>query len=513
MGKVKKSTILSEEQLNTLQEDKILLSCLSRFCNTTEEKLLDVLTIKNKKNIKKAHYINTKRIEHKYNYWYHNYFQKKWTKKRLISIPDPELKKVQENIKTHLQKIPVSLSSIWWGKWNNSKRNAELHAQNQYQISLDIKDAFPSINDQRVYKNLQGALGNKTLNLRFPYLKPEQKDLFLRAVTYLCTNLNKLPQGAPTSSHIQNIVMSEIDKKIEKLLFSLHYPNAKYSRYVDDMTVSFSARPTSIVLQEQCKKYITQLEDTLSLENIEEKKNSFKQIVSDIQSHTFTLTDKSEHVFLMDRSRNIINFFREKIENSEDNNEMKTVFSDLIDTLLKLNWSNIHYSWDRIKDIQKKLYTLLRNEWRKINPQKTKTRTPQSNTPRRVNKLVIDKENNIWIEASKKEAYMDVLTKLHKLTVEEVPMEMHKESFGKIYKNNDERIHQIISYLKGVRNYLVTVYWVNYFGEWKGMPKKLEEILDANLRKWKNYKDRGECYYRKKEQEESQTDWENSEAE
>ncbi|NVJ47272.1 MAG: RNA-directed DNA polymerase [Cytophagia bacterium] len=87
---------------------------------------------------------------------------------------------------------------------------------------------FPSISQKQVFN---------CLNQHF-----EDKDLSLK-ISKLCTFKKKLPQGAPTSPMLSNIVFKEIDEKIT------HHCNSKlivYTRYADDLTFS-SNNKTSLV--------------------------------------------------------------------------------------------------------------------------------------------------------------------------------------------------------------------------------------------------------------------------
>lgn len=57
------------------------------------------------------------------------------------------------------------------------------------------------------------------------------------ALANLCTVNNQLPQGAPTSPYIANIIFYNIDKRI----FSYcQKNNLRYTRYADDITISGS---------------------------------------------------------------------------------------------------------------------------------------------------------------------------------------------------------------------------------------------------------------------------------
>ncbi|MEI8252730.1 MAG: hypothetical protein WCG25_03115 [bacterium] len=71
--------------------------------------------------------------------------------------------------------------------------NALFHRPNKYLYTTDIKNAYPSVNSYRVYKNLSTAM-SKNLELSFPYLNDEQKQIFFIYLTVLVTLNDELPQ-------------------------------------------------------------------------------------------------------------------------------------------------------------------------------------------------------------------------------------------------------------------------------------------------------------------------------
>lgn len=119
--------------------------------------------------------------------------------------------------------------------------NAAVHKGQNYVFNIDLKDFFPSIEQRRVLKRL----GAKPFNF-----KPEIALLF----SGLCamrvkretpdeskehdldkTYIYVLPQGAPTSPIITNMICDTLDRRLSALAkrFGLHY-----SRYADDITFS-----------------------------------------------------------------------------------------------------------------------------------------------------------------------------------------------------------------------------------------------------------------------------------
>jgi RNA-directed DNA polymerase len=71
---------------------------------------------------------------------------------------------------------------------------------------------------------------------------------FPKTISYylsnLCTYNNQLPQGAPTSPALANLAAKKLDYRIDLLLKKLNNKDLcfSYSRYADDITVSFNGK-------------------------------------------------------------------------------------------------------------------------------------------------------------------------------------------------------------------------------------------------------------------------------
>ena len=96
-------------------------------------------------------------------------------------------------------------------------------------------------------------------------------------LTCLCTCNKKLPQGAPTSSYISNLVMKDFDCIIGAYCES---NNISYTRYSDDMTFSGNFDPSIIIKKVRNMLYILGLE--LNDEKICVISNDYKQVVTGI---------------------------------------------------------------------------------------------------------------------------------------------------------------------------------------------------------------------------------------
>lgn len=114
--------------------------------------------------------------------------------------------------------------------------NASVHCRQRYVLNFDLEDFFPTINFGRV----QGFfISNRSFQLH-----PNIALL----IAQLACHERKLPQGAPTSPIISNLIGHILDIRLSKLA-KAH--GCAYSRYADDITISTSRPefPEAIAVQ------------------------------------------------------------------------------------------------------------------------------------------------------------------------------------------------------------------------------------------------------------------------
>ncbi len=140
---------------------------------------------------------------------------------RVIHAPARPLKLIQRAILDKiLYKIPISKSVHGFTKGRSIVSNATPHTNKKIIVNIDIKDFFPSITYQKVYQTFK--------NLGYsPYIS--------WILTELLTYKGSLPQGAPTSPMMSNIICRRMDKRIEKFA---EKNGLSYTRYADDITLS-----------------------------------------------------------------------------------------------------------------------------------------------------------------------------------------------------------------------------------------------------------------------------------
>ena len=150
------------------------------------------------------------------------------TVRELLS-PDPLLKKIQRNIlRNVLEELPVSPHATAYRRGSGILGNASPHQGRKQILKLDIRDFFGSITYLMVYRNA------------FPriYYPPSVATL----LAHLCCCRDYLPQGAPTSPAVSNLVMKPFDDHVGKWCKER---GITYTRYCDDMIFSgdFDAGP------------------------------------------------------------------------------------------------------------------------------------------------------------------------------------------------------------------------------------------------------------------------------
>lgn len=106
--------------------------------------------------------------------------------------------------------------------------NAKAHLYNDFFIKTDIKNFFVSINHNVLKKKIYKELSH--------VMSPRDCELLLKK----CTISDKgLPLGLITSPILSNIYLKDFDIALYKKLSKLDCNNIIYTRYADDMIISF----------------------------------------------------------------------------------------------------------------------------------------------------------------------------------------------------------------------------------------------------------------------------------
>lgn len=183
---------------------------------------------------------------------------------RTIYSPNPLLKSIQRKIlKNILNNKKVSKYAKAYKKGISIKENALPHLNQPLILKLDITDFFENIEYYDIYRSCFGI----------EYFPPSVGHL----LTTLCTYESRLPQGAPTSAYISNIILRDFDEEIGNWC---EKNNINYTRYSDDMTFSGDFNPHEIISLVRKKLYYLNLK--LNNKKIKVINNSQQQRITGI---------------------------------------------------------------------------------------------------------------------------------------------------------------------------------------------------------------------------------------
>jgi len=151
---------------------------------------------------------------------------------RFLRVPDSRLKHFQKKLLLLLEKIYVPRNPAHgFISGRSCITNAERHQGRPFALNLDIENFFGSITARRI-KGLFEAL--------------DIPDDTVQLLLTLVTVSDQLPQGAPTSPILSNMVCFRLDRRFQEFCKAHHY---RYTRYADDITIS-SFRPPAELFED-----------------------------------------------------------------------------------------------------------------------------------------------------------------------------------------------------------------------------------------------------------------------
>jgi retron-type reverse transcriptase len=154
----------------------------------------------------------------------------KGKKKRWIEAPRAELKQLQRRLlDSVLYRLETDESAHGFVRGRSIVTNARRHCGRAWVVTMDIRDFFPSIGAERVDRQLGSLL---------------MTELDRENLVRLVTRNGRLPQGAPTSPHLANLVSRRLDLRLKRLA---HATGWTYSRYADDLAFSGEGEPRKLI--------------------------------------------------------------------------------------------------------------------------------------------------------------------------------------------------------------------------------------------------------------------------
>lgn len=142
---------------------------------------------------------------------------------RRLMIPNHDLKSLQRRIlRRLLARLKTHPATTGFEPGMSIVDNAKLHVGMEVVLKMDIVDFFPSTAASTIQEYFRSIGWCR-----------EAAEILTRLTTYE----DGLPQGAPTSPRLSNLVNYGLDARIAGYVAT---QGATYSRYADDITISFA---------------------------------------------------------------------------------------------------------------------------------------------------------------------------------------------------------------------------------------------------------------------------------
>jgi V8-like Glu-specific endopeptidase len=150
---------------------------------------------------------------------------KKSGAERAIDAPHKNLSALQKKINEHLSTVYKPMANAHgFIEQKSIKTNAAMHVKKRFIFNIDLKDFFNSIHFGRI----------KNLFLKEPF---KLDHATATVIAQICCHNNKLPQGAPSSPILTNMICLTLDRALQRLAKEYR---CHMTRYADDITFSFS---------------------------------------------------------------------------------------------------------------------------------------------------------------------------------------------------------------------------------------------------------------------------------
>ena len=150
---------------------------------------------------------------------------------RLIEAPYPSLKMVQRWILDNIL-APSAVfhpAAVGFRQGKTIVDNATPHLGHDVLLKMDIKEFFPSVTEASVERFFLSLGYSLSLS---------------GTLAYLCCKDGRLPQGAPTSPILSNILYVGMDLDLDRIAVT---EGLSYTRYADDLTFSGARIPVPFI--------------------------------------------------------------------------------------------------------------------------------------------------------------------------------------------------------------------------------------------------------------------------
>jgi len=196
--------------------------------------------------------------------------------RRTITVPEDYLRRTQRwlcrNVLSHLDVHPASAA---YRTGNTVKSVALKHCESQWLIKIDIESFFESISERQVFRVFSSAgysplvafeLARICTALPVPNSsryhhrrwKNDSDPAEHGKLPYSHQLVGHLPQGAPSSPKLSNLVMLDADRLLAQVAESA---GCRYSRYADDLIISTKdksfSRDDAVQLLRKCRAILS----------------------------------------------------------------------------------------------------------------------------------------------------------------------------------------------------------------------------------------------------------------
>lgn len=170
---------------------------------------------------------------------------------RILQVPNKRLKRLQRALLPYFQHAEISSCAAAYVEGRTLLAHALQHANNRMIVKLDIENFFGSTAFSKVFHAVDEALKNSPLagpdrgsGARESSKAKNYNGKMSWFIAKACTLNGALPQGAPTSPALSNMVFFPLDKIISSYCGK---QEIHYTRYSDDMIFSGDFRPSGLI--------------------------------------------------------------------------------------------------------------------------------------------------------------------------------------------------------------------------------------------------------------------------
>lgn len=183
---------------------------------------------------------------------------------RTICVPEPDLMRLQrwiaQNILANTTSHPASFAYI---PDRGVLKAAERHCNCTWLVKMDIRSFFDSVGERQVYRVFRSLGYGSLLSFELARIctrlreeEPQGVGASYGVRDYHQAREGRLPQGAPTSPVLSNLIMYRLDQHLTQYVVGLGWV---YTRYADDMAFSTTDRSS----RRRARQLVAQVKQSL----------------------------------------------------------------------------------------------------------------------------------------------------------------------------------------------------------------------------------------------------------